>query len=166
MQLIPGPDHDNLEEMAEGGAQVVAVEVQEDKSDEEVDEREREDVQKGDDELVERRNNNDVQKDEDERQNDKTRGEHSDRQGSRAPPPPIPITNIPVFSDEVEGESPPTPLAESGSELSSKAVYVKVFQESCTDARFDARQQQVVGSVNKETQEVRDSPDGCNSSQS
>ena len=143
-------DDNNLGEMEGVEVRVVAVEVLDEKSD---DGRERGDVQKDEDEG---QNDKDVRKDEDKRQNDIE--EHRGRKGSREPPHAIPITNI---SNEVEKvkDSPGTPCTESGP---SKAVYVTFLQESSIDARFDARQQQVVGSLNKETREVRESPDGCN----
>ena len=129
------PDDDNLGETEDGQ---VAVEILDEKSDEEGNGKVREDMPKDEDEG---QNDKDVQRDEDERQTD--RGEHRGRKGSREPPHAIPITNI---SNEVEKDSPGTLCTESGPEISSKAVYVEVTQESS----IDASQQQVVGSMRPE----------------
>lgn len=55
----------------------------------------------------------------------------------------------------------PTAESQPASWCSSMAVYA---QETNFGARFSEQQQQVVGSFVKETREVRESPDGCNSS--
>ena len=54
-----------------------------------------------------------------------------------------------------------SPVTES---LPENSMAVDVTQETSFDARFGARQQQVVGSIKPETQETRASPDGCTSS--